>query len=901
MPRRLEAAALSLIACLACGPDASVPAGVPGGLLPQGPVLHTLQDASFVGMLPGPDGFVGTGDDVPLAGANPAGSATFSTTLGTALGDVTTFFDGSASLPRPVALVGGSVSNTFSVDLRGLPTFGFPGNYFSLPNPPPSASASIDGLAQTVAFTLGGCFDATSCDPAAPPLDVEFDLELAGVTLARGVDPGALVGIDADEAAYLDQLIGLAPADWTAIQLVRSGPEPITADNARGLFADVFIGGEASGVTAYVTSDPFRVGPSWEGRASAAGDDLLQTLDGEVHPAGLLFATPFAPVGLQAIGSFSFASASADDFRVTPGTVEVQVLAGDLEASATRTNGARRVDPASGRPLRGDAAADATCSTGAEPDCWIPGDPRAQNAALFDAICAWNRGFTTLDSDACALDIFNSQAVANGLKIADVFGIMLTGDPSGVGLAASLVAVFTGVLLPAADIPLVDLGLADRTGDGMPDDPINDGFAGFFPSLHRHLPEPAQQALLGCGAFVGQGGPRPCDDLGISLFDAEASALVSAWFAQPGFDPTSLAGPMPGTEAFLAVTDTGACRRFAPSDFGDVTLPGCRRPCRRDSPFTIGGVVFPPCHHSIYAGYDAAVDGDPTAIGVNEAGFGATSLYDCPLEGDDGWCDTGHPFTGERWSSVMDAFSWNLQVVLTLLSTLGAAAVDTDGDGFAEFDAGQFDPADALRADGCSFRRPDLCASVDGLWGLTVGLHRDGPEGPPLRRWVWESGAQYRVDSASDRLARYEGGVLHASGPAVGSLDVPMLLLEDRDGDGVTDEVDDCWGVANPRQVDADGDGIGNRCDCDFDGDGACNLDDFSLFLPDLLAGASATGATDMNADGTVNLGDFALFLAGFREGKPGLSALVPGPSATFTGRVRQRWGIPSDGLGGGS
>ena len=130
----------------------------------------------------------------------------------------------------------------------------------------------------------------------------------------------------------------------------------------------------------------------------------------------------------------------------------------------------------------------------------------------------------------------------------------------------------------------------------------------------------------------------------------------------------------------------------------------------------------------------------------------------------------------------------------------------------------------------------------------------------------------------------------------------------DGDFDGVVDYLDNCSDVFNPAQLDtgpiaADvcvgattgGEGHadttfgtcqhdgtqclsgadcarGNACDCDFDGNGACNVDDFNLFLVDHAAGVDTHG-TDMNEDGAVDDLDFAIFEVLFAEGQSGSGA----------------------------
>ncbi|WP_428262428.1 thrombospondin type 3 repeat-containing protein [Haliangium sp.] len=74
---------------------------------------------------------------------------------------------------------------------------------------------------------------------------------------------------------------------------------------------------------------------------------------------------------------------------------------------------------------------------------------------------------------------------------------------------------------------------------------------------------------------------------------------------------------------------------------------------------------------------------------------------------------------------------------------------------------------------------------------------------------------------------------------------------DDADGDGVMDSADNCPNVANPDQVDTDGDGPGDACDPDADGDG---------FADDLYLGGSGCAATSPRVD----LGLWSLLLAWF-------------------------------------
>ena len=90
----------------------------------------------------------------------------------------------------------------------------------------------------------------------------------------------------------------------------------------------------------------------------------------------------------------------------------------------------------------------------------------------------------------------------------------------------------------------------------------------------------------------------------------------------------------------------------------------------------------------------------------------------------------------------------------------------------------------------------------------------------------------------------------------------------DDDFDGVLNGVDNCILIANPGQLDSDGDGYGNACDADLNNDNLVTTLDLRLLRA--LFGGTDAGA-DLNGDGIVSDADADILIS--RLGQP------PGPS----------------------
>ncbi len=104
------------------------------------------------------------------------------------------------------------------------------------------------------------------------------------------------------------------------------------------------------------------------------------------------------------------------------------------------------------------------------------------------------------------------------------------------------------------------------------------------------------------------------------------------------------------------------------------------------------------------------------------------------------------------------------------------------------------------------------------------------------------------------------------------------LAIEDRDDDRIADVLDNCVAVANPSQVDSDGDRFGNACDTDLDNDGRTTELDLQLFETArelFLSQKGFNASADFNNDRRINEEDAQILELSLNKGlKPGPSAL---------------------------
>ncbi|MEL7450459.1 MAG: dockerin type I domain-containing protein [Pseudomonadota bacterium] len=105
-------------------------------------------------------------------------------------------------------------------------------------------------------------------------------------------------------------------------------------------------------------------------------------------------------------------------------------------------------------------------------------------------------------------------------------------------------------------------------------------------------------------------------------------------------------------------------------------------------------------------------------------------------------------------------------------------------------------------------------------------------------------------------------------------VDTAPPVEPDLDGDGITNDADNCIEAPNPGQEDTDGDGFGNACDADIDNDCAVNFTDLGLLKQAFFSSPGSPNwepSADFDSSGSVNFTDLAIMKQ--------LFFLNPGPS----------------------
>ena len=467
------------------------------------------------------------------------------------------------------------------------------------------------------------------------------------------------------------------------------------------------------------------------GGASAQTPPPLEEMAGELLVAPYPF-TFNVPLDQNENGEFEGdASASGLDLRTSPGKLELRLSDGTLAGAAVRANEVRNVDPATGRPRV--AGATGPCTSGAEPDCWQTGEALDQNLQAHADLCAFSVGFWSVDRASCIFDFMVSQiSVVTGNPgdpvnepvVSAFLADVTVGNPIAAQSANFFVDGFSQIVVPLNTGPcdglLADCATSDAGPGGIDEANLLFGFGGAIGINGRLTQE--QKALLGCGEFYG----RNCELEGIRVEHAEAGALLRS-FVQGAADVTNGSFPQPGT---VGAADLPAAVRGTAGS--EVLLPGGRGP---GDP-----------------GYDASQDGTATGLQHPFAGSGPDHTLGTP---DD------VPAEYQFFASEMAALSWNFMMVAVVLSERD----DDDGDGFAELNGDEFEKQLPVRTDGCSLIRPGLCEVVLRFTAATAVEKEDDPSGLPLLRWIWETGAEFSIDQATDNLAAFLGGRLHAGGP----------------------------------------------------------------------------------------------------------------------------------------
>jgi len=177
-------------------------------------------------------------------------------------------------------------------------------------------------------------------------------------------------------------------------------------------------------------------------------------------------------------------------------------------------------------------------------------------------------------------------------------------------------------------------------------------------------------------------------------------------------------------------------------------------------------------------------------------------------------------------------------------------------------------------AQGALDREPVSLGALSGSTTGSVSFELNSAGIELVQAWLDGTKPNYGIIIADSAIS--DGADFYSRETALAfrrpKLTITVNLPADTDGDGITNESDNCTLVANADQRDTNGDGYGNICDPDLDNDGDVDFFDVALMRDVFL---SADPDADLDGDNFVGFLDLNIMKTSFL-GTPGPSGLAP-------------------------
>lgn len=239
------------------------------------PVFHTLTSPSFANKAPGPDGFVGTADDVTATFPNTMNTSSYTLFSGWEnFGGAYSYSVSTFSFNQDFVVVGNKLTATdFSVNMNTM--------MFNSPSTSADLKTGYHYYEYDPSSTYGGSYSQYTLHTVNGTLymDTDFSNNMGGVTILRGQDPNDFVlphapgtpiqHLPQAQIDYFNLMSSLAPSNWTALYLnVQNNRWVITGNHSApaqlaisGSLAGMFVGRRADIVIAMYSTDSFSIVP----------------------------------------------------------------------------------------------------------------------------------------------------------------------------------------------------------------------------------------------------------------------------------------------------------------------------------------------------------------------------------------------------------------------------------------------------------------------------------------------------------------------------------------------------------------------------------------------------------------------------------------------------------------